>query len=112
MFVVEKFTKKITLTRGDNAELAISLFDEFGNAYELQPGDSLTFSMKKEVTDESLALEKEITSGNVFNFVPSDTANLPFGKYLYDIQLNTAGGEVYTVIPPSNFIVGEEITAK
>lgn len=112
MFVVEKFTKKITLTRGDNAELAVSLSDEAGNLYELQPGDTLTFSMKKDITDDELALEKEITSGNVFVFVPSDTANLPFGKYLYDIQLNTVGGEVYTVVPPSNFVVGEEITAK
>ena len=28
------------------------------------------------------------------------------------ILLNTVGGEVYTVVPPSNFVVGEEITAK
>ena len=112
MFVVEKNSKKITLTRGDNAELFVSLSDETGAPYELQTGDILTFSMKRKIADDELVLEKEITSGNVFVFVPSDTANLSFGKYLYDIQLNTAGGEVYTVIPPSNFVVGEEITEK
>ena len=110
MFVVEKFTKNIILTRGDSAELVVSLTDNLGIPYEIQNEDIITFSMKQNLGDIAPVLVKVVRGTNVFNFVPSDTANLPFGKYLYDIQLTTASGEVYTVITPSNFMVGEEIT--
>ena len=111
MFVVEKFTKNIVLTRGDSAELVVSLIDNLGIPYEMASDDCLTFSMAKEVGGEVL-LRKNVIGTNKFAFVPSDTSNLPFGKYVYDIQLTTNSGEVYTVISPNNFVVGEEVTAE
>lgn len=112
MFVVEKFTKNILLTRGDCAELVVSLVDGLGIPYEMASGDRLTFSMAKKIDDTDLLLRKEIEGTNIFRFVPEDTNKLAFGKYVYDIQLTTAKGEVYTIISPSNFVVGEEVTAQ
>ena len=111
MFVVEKFTKNIVLTRGDSAELVVSLTDNLGVPYEMASDDKLTFSMAKEVEGE-IVLQKQAVGTNRFVFEPIDTSNLPFGKYIYDIELTTANGDVYTVIAPNNFVVGQEVTAQ
>ncbi len=110
MFLIEKTTNNITLTRGDTAEIEVSLVDDDGTVYEMQPGDFLTFSMKKDLNDKTYALKKYTDGTNIFKFVPSDTASLSFGKYKYDVQLTTSEGAVYTVIPPSVFTVGEEVS--
>lgn len=110
MFVVDKYTKNILLTRGDSAELVVSLADSLGIPYEMGSDDTLVFSMVNEIGDKDVLLRKEIKDSNVFKFIPDDTNKLPFGKYFYDIQLTTADGEVYTVVPPSSFVVGEEVT--
>ncbi len=110
MFDIEKITNKITLTRGDSAELEVVLSDELSATYEMQESDCLIFTMKKSFDDTVIALKKKVIGTNIFNFVPADTKKLSFGKYYYDIQLETASGEVYTVIPSSEFVVGEEIS--
>ena len=110
MFNIEKITNKITLTRGDSAELEVVLSDELGATYEMQETDCLTFTMKKILDATAIELKKTVLGTNIFNFVPADTKKLSFGKYYYDIQLKTASDEVYTVIPSSEFVVGEEIS--
>lgn len=42
--------------------------------------------------------------------VPADTKSLTTGNYVYDIQLTTFGGNIYTIVPISNFEIGEEVT--
>ena len=110
MFVVDKFTKNILLTRGDSAELVVSLADSLGIPYVMSSVDTLVFSMVKEIGDTEVLLRKEIKDSNVFKFIPDDTNKLPFGKYFYDIQLTTTNDEVYTVVSPSSFVIGEEVT--
>ncbi|KXB93796.1 hypothetical protein HMPREF3033_00223, partial [Veillonellaceae bacterium DNF00751] len=41
---------------------------------------------------------------------PGDTKALEYWQYVYDVQLIKADGFVTTVIPPSVFEVGEEVT--
>lgn len=94
----------IKLTRGDSASLSVAL-----DGYEMQDGDTLTLSVKVDPNKTDYLLQ--LTAQDMaFTFLPETTAGLPFGAYRYDIQLETANGEVYTVIPVSSFTIMEEIT--
>lgn len=100
----------IDLTRGDTAYLSVTITDENGEEYEIQPNDTLTLSVKKAVTDAEPCIQKTIKGGKTFCLEPSDTSALDFGKYLYDVQLTTAYGDVSTVIAPATFKILTEVT--
>lgn len=100
----------IKLTRGDTAYLTIPLTLATGEEYIMQPADELVLSVKEHVLDTQPIMQKRITGGNIFHIEPNDTANLFFGKYQYDIQLNTASGDVYTVIDVDTFEILQEVT--
>lgn len=101
----------IRLTRGDTARLNVSINnDSNGTEYEIQDTDELRFTVKKSVSDESPVLQKIITGSSLFHIRPEDTAGLSFGRYKYDVQLTTGGGDVYTVIGPSTFEIAQEVT--
>lgn len=101
----------IRLTRGDTARLSVSITNDTDqNAYEMQDGDTLTLTVKKAATDEAPSFQKVLAGTNTFHIEPKDTAQLPFGKYKYDVQLITAGGDVYTVIEPTTFEIMQEVS--
>lgn len=103
--------KTIMLTRGDTAYLTFPLvLKTDGTPYEMKPDDELVLSIKRYITDEEAAMRKESKGSNIFHIEPSDTANLSFGKYKYDVQLNTANGDVYTVIDVDTFEILQEVT--
>lgn len=99
---------RVMLTRGDTATLLVSLQNCDGTQYEMQDGDVLDLAIKKRICDSETLVSKQSTDG-VFDFAPSDTKELPFGDYKYEVQLTTAGCDVYTVIPVSTFRIMEEI---
>ena len=101
--------KTIRMTRGDTAYLTIPLIS-MTETYEMSSGDTLTFSVKKKETDTVYLFQKILTGSNMFHIKPTDTSQLEFGKYKYDVQLNTVNGDVYTVIPPSTFELLKEVT--
>lgn len=101
----------IRLTRGDTAYLQIPLAATYG-VYELASDDTLTLSVKKTTRDTEYYFQKVITGSDIFHIEPNDTAALTFGKYIYDVQLNTGSGDVFTVIPPSTFEVLAEVTCQ
>ena len=101
----------IKLTRGDTAYLTIPL-KTIESVYELQPTDTLTFSVKRNTRETDYLFQKIITGTNTFHIQPDDTAELTFGKYTYDVQLNVSNGDVFTVIPPSTFEVLAEVTCR
>ena len=107
MLVIENTT--IKLTRGDTAFLTIPLKKNLYETYELAEGDVLRFTVKKKATNTTPLFQKELTGTNVFHIAPADTAALDFGKYVYDIELTTADGDVYTPIV-GEFHVMEEVT--
>lgn len=98
----------IYLTRGDTASLQVNLCDG-GNVYNLQPGDKLTMTVRKTI-DSSKAFSIVANEDGVLSIVHNDTAALDYGVYVYDIQLTTTDGGIYTVIPVSTFEVGQEVT--
>lgn len=100
----------VELTRGDTARLSVTVTNDDGEEYDIQDTDTLTLSMKKKVKDSEVLVTKSVIGSNVFHIKPEDTSGLQFGTYVYDVQINTADGDVYTVIPPSEFKIGEEVT--
>lgn len=107
MFSVDRLNK-ITITKGDNAQLVIELVDRYGKKREIYDDDTITLTVRKKA--KSNALITKSAENGVIEFEPADTKTLAVGQYFYDIQLTTFGGKIYTVIPMSIFEIGEEIT--
>lgn len=101
----------IRLTRGDTARLEVQIKNDLTNGnYEMTSEDILRFTIKKNVNDSTPAVQKTVAGSNQFHIEPEDTKSLSFGKYLYDVELTTASGDVYTVIVPTTFEVLKEVT--
>lgn len=93
----------IKLTCGDSASFDVKIYNSVsGTEYQLQNGDAIYFSIKKNVNDSPELLKKQAVNNRI-TLEPSDTHDLASGVYKYDVQLNKASGEVYTVIGTSNF---------
>lgn len=100
----------IKLTRGDTAYLEVPIInDTTGESYQMQPGDVLTFGVKKTIKEDSCCLLKTISGTNVFKILPEDTADFSFTSYKYDVQLTTADGDVFTIINNATFSVMPEV---
>ena len=100
----------IELTRGDTARLSVTVTNDDGEECDIRGTDTLTLSIKKKVKDSEALVTKMIIGSSTFHIEPKDTAGLPFGGYVYDVQMTTAEGDVYTVITPSEFKIAEEVT--
>lgn len=103
--------KTITLTRGDSAKIDLEIKDAQGNTYTPQAGDIISFVMKASYQSQDALIEKIIPTNTLeLVLAPQDTATLPFGGYVYDIELISAGGgDVDTFIDKGTFIVSEEV---
>lgn len=101
----------ITLTRGDTAYLALDLTvnDE---PYTYTEGDEIVLSVRKTTRDDDTQylFQKVVPAGEMFVIEPEDTKPLDYGRYKFDIQLNTVKGEIFTVIGPADFRISEEVT--
>lgn len=101
---------EVFLTRGDNADLVVIIYDIDGEIYTLQTGDTMVFTVKYNCVTEDIIIQKDITEDSTIHIVPSDTNDLRYGTYKFDVQLTRANGKVYTVIPPCNFNITKEVT--
>ncbi len=109
-YTIKKTT--IFLTRGDTFKAQISLTDKEGNPYQPEEGDTIRFACKKDYNDpdtEVLILVDIPTDTLIMELLPEDTKDLPFGNYVYDIQLTTAAGEVDTFITKGVLTLTEEV---
>lgn len=102
----------IELTRGDTARLTVPITDDEGQTYTMQATDTLTMTVKSSVNDSEPSFQKIVTGDNTIHIEPADTAGLNFGKYIYDIELCTADGDVYTIIEKTTFKIREEVTTR
>lgn len=101
---------EVFLTRGDSADIAVTIYDMNGDVYELVEGDVLTFTVKFNCITEDNLIQKDITSDSTIHIEPSDTNDLNYGIYQFDVQLTMNDGSVYTVIDPHNFNIMKEVT--
>ena len=71
------------------------------NTIHLTRGDTARFSLGRIVNTVTKT-----------NYTPTaeDTKAMAFGKYVYDIQLTMADGDVYTIVPPATFDLLKEVT--
>lgn len=99
------------MIRGDTVEfnIIVQQLDENGNIseYTLEEGDVLTFTVKKNTKTKEPLIQK---TGVHITILPEDTQDLDYKTYKYDVQLTMANGTVDTIIPPSDFIVQDEVT--
>lgn len=100
----------IRLTRGDTAYLTIPITSDTDEPYEMKDTDTLTLSVKRRIADTEYCFQKVSTGNNIFHIEPNDTKHLKFGSYKYDIQLENMDGDVYTVVPVSDFEILQEVT--
>lgn len=99
----------ITLTIGDTAYLNVNISAD-GVIYAPSATDTITLSVKQNKSDREYALQKRVVVGEMITIAPQDTIDLKAGKYFYDVQLDTAAGEVFTIIEPTGFYLEEGIT--
>lgn len=101
---------EVRLTRGDNADIIVQIKDLNGDTYELQEGDKLLFTMKRNCKTDIIVIQKDITSNQIISIEHNDTKDLDYGTYYFDVQCTLADGNVYTVIEPHPFIIEKEVT--
>ena len=100
----------IYITRGDSLTVTITLVDENGYPYETQEGDIIYFRVKKSAYAADILIEKEVDLDTYeIDFVESDTKDLAFGEYRYEVEVVTEQDDHYTVIKNAPFIIGEEL---
>lgn len=106
MLTVDK-DNTIHLTRGDTARLQI---DRATNTvtkkdYIFTANDTVKFTIKKTAIDSSPTVQITVPGGEAIHIKPEDTVSLAAGKYVYDVKLTTAEGDVYTVVELATFEV-------
>ena len=114
-YVVDGTTVK--LTRGDSMELDVGIKIN-GEDYIPVEGDSIVFALKKDkmksdktaYVDVEPLVQKTISWDTMKLLLePNDTKSLPFGDYVYDIQITFANGRVDTFINNAKFILAPEV---
>jgi hypothetical protein len=104
----------ICMIRGDTEAINVSCRDESGADVPFVEGDIVYFTVKRVTYTEEKTLQKIVTEfidgAALITIFPNDTQELKTGVYYYDIQLNRANGQVKTIIPPSQFVINEEVT--
>lgn len=99
----------ISFPRGDTFSFVIEITTEDGLPYELKENDKLVFSVKKTSKQKEFLIKKEIDSSLTVTLNHEDTSNLPFGTYVYDVQLTSDVYGTKTLIEPTNFILRDEV---
>lgn len=98
----------IYMTRGDTATINLSIKDNNKNEYELEDGDIVVFSVKKNLSDDSYLIQKTFNEKEII-IEHEDTKNLSFGSYLYDVQITFNDGKIATIITPSTLVLEGEV---
>ena len=100
----------IRITRGDSLTVNVVLTDNDGFPYEPVEGDEVWFTVKKSANSADVLIRKSIDITNlVLDLVESDTENLAFGEFRYEIEVVTCTNDHYTVIKNAPFIITEEL---
>lgn len=101
----------ISLTRGDTLIVKLDLMYSDGTQYIPHEGDQIRFAMKKTYNDRNCIIIKDIPTDTLILKIDSeDTKKLPQpSKYIYDIQLTQANGNVDTFITEAKFIIEREV---
>ena len=102
----------IQLTRGDTARFSIGRIVKTVTKtnHTATAEDTVTMTIEKTGLEGAPCVLIIVPGGEVLHIKPEDTKAMTFGKYVYDIQLTMADGDVYTIVPPSTFDLLKEVT--
>jgi hypothetical protein len=106
--VLEINGNEIYVTRGDTAVIKLEL-----DNYEFVNGDVVYFSVKKNKKDKEYVIQKTVTEfkGNSASVkLYAEDTDIEEGNYWYDIQCSLLDGRIDTVVIPTRFVIGEQIT--
>lgn len=105
---------ELRMTRGDTESIDVYCINESSALIPLVDGDAVYFTVKASVDDEDVIIQKIVSSfteGKAsITIEPEDTNELSYGNYVYDVQITKADGTVKTIIAPSEFVIGPEVT--
>ena len=101
---------KLTIPKGTTFDAVVVL-----ESYEYQSGDIMRFGVKSYDLSGDLLISKTLEydssqGGFPLSLLPSDTAGLNIGTYLYDIGLQTAGGDYYIPVECDEFVLQRAVT--
>ena len=99
---------KIQITRGDTGRFSLAVMN--GKDDYNYSSDTVVFTVKRSTYDTNALIQKTISYGNDVLILPSDTSELEYGEYVYDVQLTTQGGAVDTIITPNKFVILPEVS--
>ena len=103
----------IEIVRGTSNTFNITILDADGQIHTVVTGEKVIFGVKRKPADTTFIFTRVGVkdSDGTFNvkIVPGDTINLPFGRYYYDVGLQS-GENYFNVIESSPFMVKENIT--
>ena len=102
----------IRLTRGDTFKTVVGMkWKGTGEDYTPVEGDVVRFALKRSVYDHGEPIiEKTIPHDTMLlQLQPSDTKQLSFGSYVYDIEITFANGDVDTFIQEAKFELLPEV---
>ena len=94
------------MTCGDTEGIIVNI-----TGYTPQAEDIVEFTVRRKIGNAPVIYKKAefAETQAIVRIEPEDTERLRFGDYIYDVQL-TYGGTVKTVVTPSKFTLGEEVT--
>lgn len=107
----------ITLTRGDTLILNVGITKD-GEPYTPTENDAVRFALKRALMNqnksayadaEPLVLKTIPSDTMILRLESTDTKELPFGTYVYDIQITFEDGTVDTFIEPTKFTITPEV---
>lgn len=100
----------ITMTRGDTFKANVVIMDSTGARYVPQENDEIRFALKADYNNKAPLIMKIIPNDTLLLRLESeDTKHLCIGKYVYDIQIIFANGDVDTFIDRATFTLTEEV---
>lgn len=108
MFQISK--NNIKLIRGDTGEveLNLTLDDEEKTVVEPEAYEAV-FTLKKNVDDIAFIMQKPFVDGKI-TFSHEDTNLLPYGVYIYDVQVKVLeDGSIHT-IGQHSFVILADVT--
>ena len=104
--------KRIYLTRGDTAELEITVTDVNDEPYDCTD-DKAYFRVKENIDCRCIALEKELSVTEegtlLLRLDNTDTEHLTFSSYKYEVEIVTPGDRHYTIIEKGILKIGPEL---
>ena len=108
----------INIIRGTTNAFGVRIESSDGEPYMLQSGEKIIFGVKLNTENSDYDIVKTVTVADYtdgaynINLAPEDTAGLNFGRYYYDVGVQTADGDYYMIIPCSEFNVLENVTER